>query len=99
MNLIYLDIIWLIFNRLIFKVLKRASKFSVVLDETEEEHLGATEEEPVKMTGQKNHEDNLLKVDWRNLINLKLLPEETKTEKMDLPKFTEQQQHHVELTN
>ena len=82
--------------------MKKPSKFSVVLDETEEEQSVTNEdEEPVKI---KQNQDNFvsllllililklfflifiwkkkLKVDWRNLMNLKLLPEEisTKTE-------------------
>lgn len=50
-------------------VLKKPSKFTVILDETDKEELH--DEEPIKQ-----ETDNILKVDWRNLMNLKLCPTE-----------------------
>lgn len=84
-------------------VLKKPSKFSVVLDETEDDNLVASESEPVKIKRQngQNGNDNLLKVDWRNLMNLKLMPEETKqnTEIEYGPHEQHQQQHQLTAAN
>lgn len=54
-------------------VLKRPSKFSVVLDETETDDLVEINEEDIKV---KQNDENLLKIDWRNLQNVKLMPKE-----------------------
>ncbi|CAF0894321.1 unnamed protein product [Brachionus calyciflorus] len=58
-------------------VLKRSSKFSVVFDETEDEmtRLKKNENQPEQDGNLEDFEEpELLKVDWRNLINVKLLP-------------------------
>lgn len=64
-------------------VLQRPSKFSVILDETEEENDklkndNVNNEELNESTcSNQSNSDNLIKVDWRNLINVKLMPDET----------------------
>jgi len=57
-------------------VLKKPSKFSVILDETDKE---INDDEPIKTVERRlsqEADDNILKVDWRNLMNLKLCPTE-----------------------
>lgn len=63
------------------QVLKRPSKFSVVLDETD---IDAIDQEEEIMKQKSNHSmEDTLKVDWRNLINLKLCPNEKLIAKYD----------------
>lgn len=54
------------------QILQRPSKFSVVLDDTDKESIVQEEE----IMRQNHSMEDILKVDWRNLINLKLCPDE-----------------------
>lgn len=60
------------------QVLKRSNKFSVILDETDKE----LEEVNEKERRQSQSNDNILHVDWRNLMNLKLIPGEKEITKL-----------------
>lgn len=68
------------------QVLKKSNKFSVILDETDKE----LDEEIVESRPSQSNE-NILKVDWRNLMNLKLIP----SEKV----LTKQQELNMESSN
>ncbi|RNA24169.1 coilin-like isoform X2 [Brachionus plicatilis] len=60
-------------------ILKRSSKFSVVLDETDDEITKLKQNEnrlENELDLNEQEEQEMLKVDWRNLIDIKLLPRE-----------------------
>lgn len=68
-------------------VLKRSNKFSVILDETDKEAYNEEIDEASMSPRQirnSQETDNILKVDWRNLMNLKLV--------VDDKQFAKQQQ-------
>lgn len=77
------------------QVLKRPSKFSVVLDETDGENL---DQENKEMSPKRTNDvENMLKVDWRNLMNLKLCPSEIEiAKKEESAKYQQEQQQLVE---
>jgi len=50
------------------QVLKKSNKFSVILDETDVDGEESSQ-------GNQVEEEDILKVDWRNLMNLKLIPD------------------------
>jgi hypothetical protein len=65
------------------QVLKRASKFSVLFDETDEEKSAEDQEDQDYDIIDKKRRDsqtaeNIIKIDWRNLMNLKMCPAELK---------------------
>jgi len=73
------------------QVLKRPSKFSVILDETDKENGEQDEQEQEAMSPKSQDADNELKVDWRNLMNVKLCPKESELTKQQFFAQEEQQ--------
>jgi len=81
-----------LYNNKYNQVLNRPSKFSVILDETDKEYIDEQSDE-LSRTSQES--ENILKVDWRNLMNLKIIPNETEMAKQE--KFATEQPTHMNL--